>query len=95
MYVKKYLDFDELKSEVWSDAEWTLEKVEEADKEDELMSYLEDSFGYDEVPTMTEVNDFLWFEWETIFNDLGIKNPYEEDEDEDEYWDAEDEYEDE
>ena len=92
--VSNYLDYSELRNEVWGDAEWTLEQVEDSNKEEELMQYLEDVFGYDEAPTMTEVNDFLWFEWETIFEDLGVKNPFdddEEDEDEDEDWDEDEE----
>ncbi len=89
--ITNYLDYSDLRKKVWSDAEWTLEKVEEAGKEDELMRYLEDAFGYCEAPTMTEVNDFLWFEWETIFEDLNIPNPFEENEDEDEEEKDEDE----
>lgn len=80
--VKEELDFNNLRNRVWNDAEWTLDRVEEADKEDELMDYLATIFDFTE-PTMTELNDFLWFEWATIFEDLDIPNPYDEDEDED------------
>lgn len=80
--VKEELDFNDLRNRVWNDAEWTLDRVIEANKEDELMDYLATIFDFEE-PTMTELNDFLWFEWETIFEDLDIPNPYDEDEDED------------
>ena len=84
--VREELDFNDLRNRVWNDAEWTLDRVVEANKEDELMDYLATIFDFEE-PTMTELNDFLWFEWETIFEDLDIPNPYdenEEDEDEEE-----------
>ena len=81
--VKEELDFNDLRNRVWNDAEWTLDRVEEANKEDELMDYLATIFDFEE-PTMTELNDFLWFEWETIFEDLDIPNPYDEDKEEDE-----------
>lgn len=80
--IREDLDFNDLRNKVWADAEWTLDRVIEADKEDELMDYLATIFDFQE-PTMTELNDFLWFEWETIFEDLDIPNPYDEDEDED------------
>ena len=43
-----------------------LKAIEEADKEEELMEYLEVVFEGD-VPTETEVNDFLWFESDEIY----------------------------
>lgn len=45
------------------------------------MQLLADEF-WNEIPTMTEVNDFLWFEDEYIFETLGIN---EEEDEEDEY----------
>ena len=55
------MSFDDLKENCWSGAIHNLEKIENAGLEDELMSCLEDIF-YDEVPTMTQVNDYLWFD---------------------------------
>lgn len=84
MYIKNDMDFGDLMNNCWSGALDTLKKVEENDKQDELMQHLEEVFEtyFDKVPTMTEVNDYLWFEWENIFECLGISENDEEDKDE-------------
>ena len=95
MFVKNEIyDFGSLEAMCWSGALDTLNRIREADKEDEFMYYLEDIFC-DEIPTMTEVNDFIWFEDEMIFSDLGIEDEDEEDEDDWEDEEEEDEEEDE
>ena len=72
MYVKIEMDdFRTLKNNSWSGALDTLKDIEEADKEDELMYFLEEIFG-DITPTETEVNDFLWFERDYIYESLGL-----------------------
>lgn len=63
--------FWELKENSWSGAIDTLNDIERADLEDEFMSFLEDVF-YGETPTETEVNDFIWFEREYIYESLGL-----------------------
>lgn len=82
MEIKNYYDFNDLVNACWSGAEDTLKTVEEYGYEDELMNFLESYYG-DEIPTMTEVNDLLWFEDEWIFEQIGL-DPNEDDEDEDE-----------
>ena len=77
MYIKKEYDFADLKNNSWSGAVNTLKTIEEAGKEDELMSLLEDLF-WGVTPEETEVNDFLWFDDDYIYERLGIKE--EEDE---------------
>ena len=81
MYIKKDFGFNDLTENCWSGAVDTLKTIEEHDKEEELMAHLEEIFEsyFDNVPTMTEVNDYLWFEYEFIFKCLGI---YETEEDE-------------
>lgn len=79
MYIKIDCGFRELKNNSWSGAISTLEKIEEAGKEEELMDFLEEVFDM-EIPTETEVNDFLWFDDEYIFEQLGIKDEEEEEE---------------
>lgn len=69
--VKKELDFEDLKKECWSGAIYTLQKIEEEGKEDELMELLQDIFT--DIPTETELNDFLWFDDDYIYEQLGIK----------------------
>lgn len=81
MYIKQDMDFNDLMNNCWSGAIDTLKTVEEYNKEKELMEYLEEIFGTifdDNVPTMTEVNDYLWFEDEAIFEALGISETEEE-----------------
>lgn len=61
MFVKKEISFDDLKEICWSGALQNLEEIEEKGKENELMQLLGEVF-FDEIPTETELNDFLWFE---------------------------------
>lgn len=69
--VKKELSFEDLKKECWSGAVDTLQKIEEEGKEDELMELLQDIFT--DIPTETEMNDFLWFDDDYIYDQLGIE----------------------
>lgn len=70
MEIKKDYNFNDLKKNSWSGAIDTLEIIEENEKEEELMALLENTF--EDVPTETEVNDFLWFDDDFIFEELGI-----------------------
>lgn len=72
MYVKIEMDYRTLKNNSWSGALDTLKDIEEADKEDELMDFLEEIFN-GEIPTETEVNDFLWHDRDYIYESLGIE----------------------
>lgn len=73
MYVKIEMDdFRTLKNNSWSGALDTLNDIEEADKEDELMYLLEEVVFAEKTPTETEVNDFLWFERDYIYESLGL-----------------------
>lgn len=69
--VKNEMSFNDLMTYCWSGAINTLKKIEEEGKEDELMDHLESIF-YDTCPTMTELNDYLWFDNELIYDALGI-----------------------
>lgn len=71
MEIKKDFNFDDLKENSWSGAIDTLETIEEKRKEEELMQLLE--YTFEDVPTETEVNDFLWFNDDFIFEELGIE----------------------
>ena len=81
MYIKKEIDFGDLQDICWCGAIDTLNTIEENGKEDELIDLLGDVFC-DEIPTDTEVNDFLRFDTDNIFAELGITE--EEDEGDDE-----------
>ena len=63
--------FHELADMVWSGAVDTIADIQNANKEDEFMNFLEAVFC-DEVPTDTDVNDFIWFERDYIYENLGL-----------------------
>lgn len=69
--IKEINRFEELYDNSWSGALDTLKGIIDARKEDELMKLLEETF-YGETPTETEVNDFLWFERDFIYESLGL-----------------------
>ena len=71
MEIKKDYNFYDLKQNSWSGAIYTLKTIEENEKEEELMELLKSVF--ENVPTETEVNDFLWFDDDFIFKELGIE----------------------
>ena len=71
MYIKKDIDFNNIYDNCWSGAKYTVQRVSDENKEDELMELLEKFFCGRE-PTETEVNDFLWFESDYIYECLGI-----------------------
>ena len=78
MTIKKEIDtWQELIDMCWSGASDTLEQAEKVNAEDEVLEHLEEVF-YDNLPTETELNDYIWFE---LPDELNL---YERDEDEDE-----------
>ena len=77
MRVAKELDFWRLQEESW-ECDDVLDAIADADKEDALMDLLEEVF-YDNVPTMTEVNDLLRFDGDWVLETLGIDSEDEED----------------
>ena len=82
MRVAKELDFWRLQEESW-ECDDVLDAIADADKEDALMVLLEDVF-YDNIPTMTEVNDLLRFDSEWVLETLGIDSEDDEDDDDEE-----------
>lgn len=68
---KEINDFYALADMVWSGAVDTITDIQNANKEDEFMDFLEAVFC-DEVPTDTEVNDFIWFERDYIYENIGL-----------------------
>ena len=72
MEIKKEInDFYELEKMCWSGAVDTIADIQNANKEDEFMDFLEAVFC-DEVPTDTEVNDFIWHDRDYIYENLGL-----------------------
>lgn len=72
-------DFDMLYRNSWGQAVSVLNEIDEADKSEELMYFLEDYFpeGADSI----ELNDFLSYDWEYIYRQIGMPN-YDDDEEE-------------
>lgn len=71
MEIKQDMDFNDLERECWGQATKILKEISDADREDALMSYLEDIF-YDDIPTLTEVNDVLAYDWENVYESIGM-----------------------
>ena len=84
MFIKQDMDFGDLMENCWSGAIDTLKTIEEHDKEKELMEHLESIMGEDvgNIPTITEVNDYLLFDSDFIFEALGISETEGEEEEE-------------
>lgn len=64
-------DFYDLKDRCWSGALDTLQDIENADVEDEFMDHLNEVF-FDETPELTELNDYIWFEKDAIYEACGL-----------------------
>lgn len=83
MEIRMEVGINELYDMSWSGGRDTLDNIFEHDKEEELMNLLEEVF-IDKVPSDTEVNDFLWFERDMIYEHCGLDENGEEPMDEDE-----------
>ena len=68
---KEINDFYALADMVWSGAVDTITGIQNANKETEFMNFLEAVFC-DEVPTDTEVNDFIWHDRNYIYENIGL-----------------------
>lgn len=72
MEIRKEINgFYELADMVWSGAVDTIADIQNANKENEFMDFLEMVFC-DDVPTDTNVNDFIWFDRDYIYETLGL-----------------------
>ena len=71
MEIKQDMDFGDLENLCWGQARKILEEISDAGNEDALMNYLEDTF-YGDIPTLTEVNDLLAYDWEQVYKDIGM-----------------------
>lgn len=84
--VQMELSFEDLEKECWSGAVDTLNTIKEHDMEDAFMDLLFEVFCDGDYPTLTAINDLLWFDDGFIFESLGI----DPDDDDDDYEDEED-----
>lgn len=82
MEIRKEINgFYELADMVWSGAVDTIADIQNANKENEFMDLIENVFC-DDIPTDTEVNDFIWFERDYIYENIGLTEDGELPEDE-------------
>ena len=70
MKVAREYNFEDLYKNSWSGAIDTLKIIIDNDKEDELMEHLEEIF--EGIVDETELNDYLWFNDDYIFECLDI-----------------------
>lgn len=68
---KKY-DFYKLYDILWSGALQTLEDIENAGKEEEFMEHLDQVFDRGNEVEDTELNDYIWFDRDYIYESLGL-----------------------
>ena len=55
----------------WGPAVAIVDEIKRAKKMDELQEIIETAF-YDDVPSKTDINDFVWNESSFIFQQLGM-----------------------
>lgn len=67
------MEFDINTFPFWSGAKDTIEDIKRVEKMDELANLIEGIFC-DCSPTDTQINDYVWFERDEIFETLGIEN---------------------
>lgn len=80
MYVKTEVDYCYLEGHCWGGAAYVIRVIIEHKKVDELLELLDEVFC-DDMPTDTELNDYLWFESDSIFEYLGIEESSDNEED--------------
>lgn len=71
MWIKQDYDFEDLANACWGQARSILKEISDAGKENAFKSYFEEIY-YDDMPTLAEVNDFLTFDWERVFEYIGM-----------------------
>ena len=71
-YTNHIEDFKDLEWLCWGQATNILQEIYDNDLEEELMEYLSELFA-DDMPTLTELNDYISYEWEEIYKAIGLK----------------------
>lgn len=74
MTIQEDLTFYDLQERVWGNAEQILDEVSAQEKEEEFMDYIEMVFADDmNPPSMTQLNDFISYDWEYIYQNIGME----------------------
>lgn len=63
--------FEQLYEQSWAGARTVLNEIEKANKQEELMLHLD--FAFDEQVDEIDLNDYIWFECDEIYEALGMK----------------------
>lgn len=71
MEIKKTYDVYHLYNDSWAGAHDTIGIIMKYNKEDEFIALFEDVFC-NQIPDLTDVNDWLWFDSDYILESLGI-----------------------
>ena len=92
MYYKQVFDINEF--EFWSGGLDTFNELKEHVTLEQIQYHIENHFS-EEIPTDTDINDYLWYNRDEIFAELGIKEKASEEDIKDnikrllEYWEPE------
>lgn len=71
-YTNYIEDYRDLENVCWGQAHNVLQEIYDNDYEEELIEYLTEIFS-DNMPTLTELNDYISYEWEQIYKAIGFK----------------------
>lgn len=63
--------FEQLYDQSWAGAKTVLNEIEKANKQEELMAYLD--YVFEERVDEIELNDYIWFECDDIYEALGME----------------------
>lgn len=74
--VTEEYDFDTLYNNSWGQAVSVLNKIDEANKSEDLMYFLEDL--YSDGIDGTELNDLISYDWEWLYKNIGMPMDEEE-----------------
>lgn len=64
--------FEELHDQSWGGAKRVLDEINKADKEEQLMCYLD--YVFEEPVDEIMLNDYIWFECDDIYEALEMKD---------------------
>lgn len=79
--VTEEMGFMEIWNTAWGQARDILEEIYDADKEEDLMNFLEEYYSYSDGVDRTELNDLLSYEWQWLYSQIGMPIDDEEEED--------------
>lgn len=80
--VTEEMGFMDIWRTAWGQATDILEEIYNADKEEDLMNFLEEFYSYADGVDRTELNDLLAYDWEWVYSQIGM--PIDDDEEEEE-----------